>query len=85
MTFFNFTVPLRSSHSVLCVRRRKQNNAKLLGVGFERVFIFSVTLDTRKNERQMSVSTIETTKLREKTFIEMSKCNGKQRMIHSQP
>jgi hypothetical protein len=31
-----------------------------LGVGFERVFIFSVTLDTRKNERQMSVSTIET-------------------------
>jgi hypothetical protein len=24
-----------------------------LGVGFERVFIFSVTLDTRKNERQM--------------------------------
>jgi hypothetical protein len=30
-----------------------------LGVGFERVFIFAVTLDTRKNERQMSVSTIE--------------------------
>jgi hypothetical protein len=31
-----------------------------LGVGFERVFIFSVTLDTRKNERQMSVGTTET-------------------------
>jgi hypothetical protein len=31
-----------------------------LGVGFEQVFIFSVTLDTRKNERHMSVSTIET-------------------------
>jgi hypothetical protein len=31
-----------------------------LGVGFEPVFIFAVTLDTRKNERQMSVSTIET-------------------------
>jgi hypothetical protein len=31
-----------------------------LGVGFERIFIFSVTLDTRKKERQMSVSTIET-------------------------
>jgi hypothetical protein len=31
-----------------------------LGDGFERVFIFSVTLDTRKNERQVSVSTIET-------------------------
>jgi hypothetical protein len=29
-------------------------------LGFQRVFIFSVTLDTRKNERQMSVSTIET-------------------------
>jgi hypothetical protein len=27
---------------------------------FERVFIFPVTLDTRKNERQMSVSSIET-------------------------
>jgi hypothetical protein len=32
-----------------------------LEVGFERVFIFSVTLDTRKNERQMSVSTKEVT------------------------
>jgi hypothetical protein len=31
-----------------------------LGGGFERVFIFSVTLDTRKNEQQISVSTIET-------------------------
>jgi hypothetical protein len=31
-----------------------------LGVGFERDFIFSVTLDTHKNKRQMSVSTIET-------------------------
>jgi hypothetical protein len=42
----------------------KEYNGRLLKfsleVGFERVFIFSVTLDTRKNERQMSVSTIET-------------------------
>jgi hypothetical protein len=38
----------------------KQTFSFILGVGFERVFIFCVTLDTRKNERQMSVSTIET-------------------------
>jgi hypothetical protein len=42
--------------------RHQADNVRLLkfslGVGFERVFIFSVTLDTRKNERQMSVSII---------------------------
>jgi hypothetical protein len=35
-------------------------NGWLLKFALERVFIFSVNLDTRKNERQMSVSTIET-------------------------
>jgi hypothetical protein len=63
-TIQRLTLKIRTVKNSMLFRCIKEYNGRLLKfsleVGFERVFIFSVTLDTRKNERQMSVSTIET-------------------------
>jgi hypothetical protein len=92
MAFYNCKTSCKASKNLfICLMLSVNKYPKLtgdlkfsLGVGFERVFVFSVTLDTRKNKRQMSVSTLNHGFGKCQT-CQCLRCNGKQRMIHSQP